>query len=308
MDVAEWQRRLEENFSVDGLVGGQLLEIIEMEKAFGEYYIGTFFGQTVLIDSFQGFYIESLQAALKWVSDNGWPKDCQNYASVLWFYVIIFRSFRACENLLTHGYPLDGYGLMRDLKDRAIFLSAIAHNITSFPSIHGFANMKTIDKQEWPKLKKARKLEERRVLGRMIRKDSGLPSEVIEQLSSWEAFFHEEVHGSMLSYTDGFDWMRGKESLLIGPVPKTLSMAVYMNRAVEIAWLLTRLLPFLQPVEKAFKPRWQEKLNILDDSFRVAVQGLSEMGRKIADAFMLFIDVKFSFPEDFHYFEADGSA
>jgi hypothetical protein len=308
MDVSEWQRRLEENFSVDGIVGGQLLKIGEMERAYGVRYAKTFYGQTVLMDAFQGFYIESINAASEWISNNGWSKDCPNYPAVLWFYVVNFRSFRACENLLTHGYPLDGYGLMRDLKDRAILLAAIAHNITSFPKILGVPNGEVISKLEWPKIKDARKSEERRVLNRMIRKDSGLPSDVAKELLFWESFFHEEVHGSKLSYTEGFDWMLGKEPLSIGPVPKTRSMSMYMNRAVEMAWLFTRLLPFLQPVERAFGPRWREKLNILDDSLRFAVQGLSEVGKKIADAFIVFIDAKFSFSDDFHYFEADGSA
>ena len=132
MNVAEWQKRLEENFSVDGYVGGHLYKIIDLEKAFGEFYVGTFRGQLVLIDSFQNFYIETINKAKEFISTNGWPKDCPYYVFVLLYYIMNFRSFRACENLLLKGYPLDGYSLLRNLKDKAIFMGGIANNITAF--------------------------------------------------------------------------------------------------------------------------------------------------------------------------------
>jgi hypothetical protein len=308
MDVAAWQKRLEENFTEHGVVGGHLLEIIDMERAYGEYFVNTYHGQAVLIDSFQSFYIETLQVAQNWVASNGWPKDAPNYAPILLFYVTNFRSFRACENLLTSGYPLDGYALLRDIKDRATFLGGIAHNITSFPKIYGYATMKEASDEEWSRIRKERKKEESCVLNRMVRKGSGMPDNVIEELKKWEQLFNEEVHGSKFTlFTEGVDWIRGKELLTIGPVPKESSMAMYMNRSAEIGSLLVRLLPFLQPVENAFGSVWKERHYILDDSFRIMVDTLSKLGKHIADAFIYFVDNKFTFPDGFHYLEADGS-
>lgn len=308
MDVAEWQKRLEDNFTANGHVGGNLFEIFELENACGEYFATTFHGQNVLIDSFQGFYIETIQNALRWVADHGWPKGCDYYASILLYFVILFRSFRACENLLQKGYPLDGYALLRDMKDRAIFLAAVAHNITTFQQIFGYGGVKAITDEEWKKMKKNRKQEECRVLNRMIRKDSGLPEQTIEELEKWEQLFHEEVHGSKFSFFEELgSWVRGEAPLIIGPRPRELSMALYMNRASEIAWLIVRLLPYLQAEENAFGDRWREKHKILDDSFRHTQKGLSKLGKKIGDVFIEFVDKKFSFNEPFFYFEADGS-
>ncbi|MFH1934636.1 MAG: hypothetical protein ABIN18_24090 [Pseudomonadota bacterium] len=138
MDVAEWQKRLEDNFSFRGRIDRNLLEVYKMEKAYGEYLNNTFHGQRVLINSFQDYFVETIHCALDWVNQNGWPDKCKNYPVILLYYVTMFKSFRACENLLRTGYPLDGYALMRDLKDRSIFLVGIAHNIVSFPSMQGY--------------------------------------------------------------------------------------------------------------------------------------------------------------------------
>ena len=206
------------------------------------------------------------------------------------------------------GYPLDGYALLRDLKYRCIFLAGIAHNITSVSALFGIQGLESATIEEWPKIKKRRKKEEGRILSKMIRKDSGLSEEIRKELDRWEQMFHEQVHGSKFTFfLEGGDWMVGKGPISIGPLPNEKSMAMYMNRAAEIGWMLTRLLPFLQPAQNAFSAEWRGRYNILDDSFRVMVQSLSDIGKKVADAFMFFIDKKFAFPETFYYFEADGS-
>ncbi len=38
------------------------------------------------------------------------------------------------------------------------------------------------------------------------------------------------------------------------------------------------------------------------------VKGLSKLGKPIADALIYFVEDKFKFPDNFHYFEADGSS
>ena len=168
MDVAEWQKRLEENFTVNGVVGGNLFPIFDQEKACGEYFANAFHGQCVIMDSFQGFYVETIRNVLDWVSANGWPKDCENYAPILVSYVIAFRSFRACENLLLKGYPLDGYALLRDLKDRCIFLAGIAHNKTTFPALFGHEGIKSSTVEDFSKIKKQRQKEEQRILNLIV--------------------------------------------------------------------------------------------------------------------------------------------
>lgn len=306
MDVTEWQNRLEDNFTVGGVIGGNLLEILVLERAYGEYFAATFHGQSVLIDSFQSFYIETLHNALQWVADHGWPEACENYTPTLMQYVTIFRRFRACENLLLKGYPLDGYALLRDLKDRAILLAGIATHITTHASLHGYGGTKTpFTYQDWRKARKAAKVEEQRVLGKIIRTQSGLLLDIIKELEIWEQLFHQEVHGSMLSFAiEMKDWVSGTAPRSIGPTPKEAPMTMYMNRATEIAWLLLRLFPYLQAKEAAFDAEWHRRYRILDESFRYAQQDLSRLGKSIGDAFIKLVDEKFSFKQPFYYTES----
>jgi hypothetical protein len=221
----------------------------------------------------------------------------------------MFRSYRACENLLFKGYPFDGYALLRDLKDRAIFMCAISHNISSFSRLYGYdAKMELKTPEDLKKLKDKCMKEENRILNKIIRKESGLPPDVLSELGKWEKLFNHEVHGSKLSFSSELhSWVSEKNPPSIGPLPNINSLGMYMNRACEIAWLILRLLPFLQPSENAFGEEWLKKYSILDDSFLYALKGLAELNKKIGNAFIFFVDQKFSFNAPFFYFEADGS-
>ena len=42
MDLAEWQKRLEDNFSVNGVIGGHLLNIIDLENACTQFFTSRF--------------------------------------------------------------------------------------------------------------------------------------------------------------------------------------------------------------------------------------------------------------------------
>ena len=120
--------------------------------------------------------------------------------------------------------------------------------------------------------------------------------------------FHEEVHGSKFSFgAEMAKWSKEGGAPSIGPVPHELSWGNYMNRALEIGWLVVRLLPYLQPVENAFGQEWQRKHEILDDSFRFGEESLGKLRQEIGEALITFVDEKFSFTKLFYYREADGS-
>ena len=192
MDVAEWQRRLENYFKVDGITGKPLIPVIEMESAHGRYVVERFQGQFVLMDSFFGFFIETVNKAIAFASLKRWPSKYPNYPFVLIYYVTIFRSFRAAENLLRCGYPLDGYALLRDLKDRAIFLGALAHGKTSFPKLFGVLKNKSvtsITEKEYQRIKREIKNEECRIRRETIREESGLPPDVQKELEDLGKLF-----------------------------------------------------------------------------------------------------------------------
>ena len=44
MDVTEWQKRLEDTFTINGVIGGNLLEVLDRERTCGKYFTNTFHG------------------------------------------------------------------------------------------------------------------------------------------------------------------------------------------------------------------------------------------------------------------------
>lgn len=303
MEVAEWQSRLEKHFRVGGVTGGYLVKVLNQEAAFRDYVLQKFYGQVVLMDSFFSFFIETVKIAARLAQERGIPRNCGHYQILLMSYITIFRSFRAAENLLLRGYPFDGFALLRDLKDRVIFLGALIHGKTSFPKLNGVDPGIQVTELNWPRIKKESKLEEHRILDEMIRKKSGLPIEIQKELKGWENLFNVEVHGSRLTFAQDLDWLLGKKGLSMGPVPNEKGPAMYMNRASEIGWFVVRTFPFLQLEAGAFGIEWEQKRFVLDNSFRIMVEGLAKAGKKIGEAILVLVDKKFTFPNDLHYQE-----
>jgi len=257
MDVSEWQKRLSDNFSENDIVGYKLLKIIEQENLCGQHFVKSYIGQDILMHSFQNFFIETLERSFNWVSKNGWPQKSESYAPIMIYFLIMFRRLRACENLMLKGYPLDGYALLRDLKDRAILLAGIAHNMTTLSKI--LYSKDFTSHEGWIKSKRDRKNEEFRIRNRILGKESGLPIEIIRELGRWEQLFNEEVHGSKFSlFFELGDLLKNRNIPTIGPESNKY-IAMYMNRVCEISWIILHLLQYLQPNRDAFDSEWQHK-------------------------------------------------
>lgn len=303
MDVGDWQKRLEETFSVDGIVGRRLQYILDAEVNYGVHIANTYHGHLFLINSFFDFYIETIKKTLEWVKKNGWPK-MPYYSYTVLYYVNNFKSFRATDIMFMHGYPFEGYSLLRDLKDRAIYLSAVIHKITNFSLLSGEEGVQTVSQDTMEQIIKNRKKEEKKVHDLIIGKKSNLPPDIFDELVIWEKLFHEQVHGAKLTFTSTwFDWIKRGRPLHVEPIPTEDDIAMYVNRASEIGWLILRTFPFLQLEVNAFGKDWKAKYIILDESFEIMIRGLEKMGKKIATAFIYFIKNKFVYPDNLHYSE-----
>lgn len=290
MNVPEWQRRLEKTFARHGLIGERVLSIVEAEKECARRFVRKFVGHRVLTDSFQDFYVETLELSNEWLQGHEPPGPYGNYLFTVLVYVVIFRSLRAAENLSMCGYPLDGFALLRDLKDRALLLGAVAAGLTSVAAL-------------WmrPNTVLAEKTLERRVLDHMVGKKSGLDEHVQTELREWAELFHSEVHGSQLTLTLAFDELQKHRRVSIGPTFDDDASAMYVNRCHEVSWMLLRTLPFLQCESRAFPDEWAAKWRMLDESFRFMVEALGQMGKPIAQAIVTLVDTRFPFsPHTFY--------
>ncbi len=310
MDVQEWQDRLEAVFSgPSNIVGERLSEIIEMETEHKLHMVREYRGHRFLSDSFFDFYIETFQVARNWVNKNGFPDDAPNYSTLIVIYVTIFRNLRAAENLFLLGYPLNGYALLRNVKDQAIFLGAIANGITSLSDILGYYGStdpkSKMTLEEFKKRRYDARKEETRVLNIMLRKESGLKSDLQYELTLWEDLFNLEVHGSRFTWAFELKkWLIDKKPLSMGPKPIENASSMYMNRVSEIEWLILRTFPFLQLKSHAFGDEWATKWRVLDESFLYMVKNLGDkLGKKIAYAIIALVENKYKFSPENYYIE-----
>lgn len=308
MGVAEFMERLERHFGSDGVVGPRLGPICEAEEKHGPFVEGYVRGYRWLMESFHDFYVETLDHAARNAFDGQLSATDQTYVWLYLSHVTNFRSLRAAENLLLCGYPFDGYALLRDLKDRALFLGAVIAGLTTLHALNGFGTP-DLPAADWTwesyrKLCKRRELEEIRVKLLMIGKKSGMTGDDIAQLKKWSEMFHEEVHGSRFTFFGEMETLLTKREVPMPyPIPSKEAIGMYTNRSSEICWLILRTLPFLQLSPKTFGEEWAEKWQVLDDSFRQIVEGLRELDQKSAAAFIAFVDAKFSLSPDTAYVE-----
>jgi hypothetical protein len=307
MDVGEWQKSLEENFTYNGVVGGRILPAtMEQERICGAYGVSKFHGHRILADSFLDFFGITVRSAGEGHSKHGWPPH-PYYAMCLVEFITQFRGMRAAEILSINGYPLEGYALQRNLKDQAIFLGSIAVGISSFPALYGLRKPPASapwTQEDQRTVLKHRKSEELLIIDQMIGKRSGLDPNDIEALKQWNELFHIQVHGARLSVMrEIFSCLRDGRDFAVGPRIDDDGLAMYMNRFTEIAWMTHRALPFLQTEIISFNEHWQHQWEVLDDALRVSVEGLGSLGKKIAPAFMALIQHKFGTSPASRYIE-----
>lgn len=257
MDASEFQKQLEETFISNGVIDARMLGIMTMEDRYRQFVIQRFYGPNLLAESFLDFFLTTIELAIEWVRQHGLPSTHQYYSPILLLYITNFKRLRAAEILFLKGYPLQGYALLRDLKDQAIVVAAIMNGLTSYRAISGEGDPVTMKKIKW-----RRKKEEQKVRASLLREESGLDKNHQDELERWEELFHLEVHGSRLTSAEGIDWLLGNARLSIGPTQQESSIAMYMNRFSEIGWMLLRTFPFLQVEPLALGEKWAKEWKV----------------------------------------------
>jgi hypothetical protein len=302
----EWRARLKEEFSVS-FVNSQMLPVIGSEKLIRRQLQTQFFGQRLLMDSLQSFFLHTLNLTIEVITKQGWPKALPHYTLAFVDFANLFRRFRACELLYNSGYPLDGYALMRDMKDRLFLLGAVAHNRTTFLEVLGVKEGMTITDNDYgDRATDNRKRLQNRITQELTGKSSGLSKEAQDDLKLWESMFHVEVHNGSLTRAQELKALYEKKEMpRFGPSTSGEGYVIYQNRSAEIGWMLVRVLPFLQPFESAFGDDWKKKRDVMDQGFRCLSDDLATaVGKRIGASFIEFMDKKFKFKEPFCYFEA----
>jgi len=301
--------KLREAFSCRGIVGGAFLpRILDQERRYAPAVLEMTRGHRFLMDCFYDFFIETLFLTRDTAAEGGATGKRCWYPRLFQYFLFNFRRFRGGDVLLLTGYPLLGYSLVRDLKDGALALAAIAGRETSVRALEGLRQGDVIE--DTPdfrrRLGKQRMQEEKRVREVMLREQSGLDEATRGQLRRWEQLFNLEVHGSRLSMSsEGGEWLRGDRPMTVGPCLEEKAVAAFANTSRQVAWLHLKTFPVLQLKPHAFSGEWEEKWRLLDRAFRFHMHSLVGIGKPVADAIVKLGDAKFDFDLGTHYVESE---
>lgn len=306
--IKHWQDSLFDTFSYKGVLGGKFLgPVMDIEPRVGAAFVEKYYGHRVLVDAFLDFFGETLWGQFDANRQLGWPEDRPHYVTCLMMYLTLFRSFRAAELVsVSGGYPLQGYIIQRSIKDQAFAVCALASGANSFANVFGWDGVGASpwSKEQYGKIIKNRMQVEDKIVRNLIGVNSGLSPESQSELEKWNRMFNWEAHrGLMTMYRLSSALYEGKLPITIAPTPDEMNESMYMNRCHELGWMILRLLPYMRRAETPSDAGWDRKWTLLDDSFKMMVEGLAGLGKKIAPAVVEMVQTKFAFSTHTYYFE-----
>jgi len=136
---------------------------------------------------------------------------------------------------------------------------------------------------------------------------SGLTRQTRESLETLNSLFDLEVHGAALGLALEEKGRRGHSwRLPMGPQLDPSSYLLYINRSCEQAWLMLRLLPFLQEGPASFGENWRDKWSVLDHWLRSCFEDLNSGGGPHIKAIIELVEAKFAFDPSCCYRETMG--
>jgi len=298
MKPEDFAKRLNDISDYDGIPYGRVHLLIEEEEKHAQA-TSQYKGYLALSNSFKCFVLETIELLNTECFTKIITPMSEPYAVFIPRFSHSFLSLCGSEKAAINGYPYQGYTQLRNVFDNLVLVSAVLQKITDFYSIEGVEPGKPIDPSSMKKLRKATEYEVRK---KMTGNKSGLSQQTIDELSKLDALFDYETHGARLSFTQAKNWMKGLASLPILPKFDQSAFAMFINRFCEVAWMIHRLLPNVQPYITPLHSGWQEKWRIIDDSFERTVGALSsEGGKKIGAAFVEFIKAKFPYNENSYF-------
>lgn len=270
--------------------------LLEEENAYGLAVASQMSGYLALSDAFKRFYLETVER----LNTECRPKVTKILSE---FYLLFlarlnnnFETLVASERLALNGYPHQAFTLHRNNFDNAVLTAAAMQGFTDFYSIEGVLPGQAFDEKS---MRSLRKKTEYSIQEIMLGAKSGLSPPTRSALNAINITFDLEVHGSRLSLAKCADWLKGAAPLRIMPTFEPQGFSLHMNRYVEVAWMVCRMIPMIQPPEAPLPLDWQENWAVLDDSFHVICNAMTnECGKPFGAAFVEFMDTKLPFGSD----------
>ena len=293
--VSEVLERLEKVSDYEGVSFGRVHLIFDAEQEHSAQAL-QFKGYITLSDAFKCHFLEAVELFNRAIVPEIESPLSEHFALFMPRLVHNFRSVCGAERAALLGYPYQGYTVLRNVFDSAVLTSAALQRITDFYAIEGVVPSGSFDRVE---AKRLRKKTEFKVRGLMTGDESGLSAETINELKIWDDMFDYETHGGRLSATHAVDWMKGQAPLPAIATYDEDAFALFMNRFCEVAWMIHKLLPMMQPHGRKLPELWAEKWLVVDEAFEQMVYSLTEqLGKAIGGAIVEFVKEKFPFSPD----------
>lgn len=294
----DFVKRLDTISESDGVPYGRAHLLFDEEQKHREAIL-QYKGYLALSDAFKCFFLETVEL----INTECRPKVLVPLSE---FYPIFvprlthsFQSLCGSERVAICGYPYHAYTLLRNTFDNLLLTSASLQKITDFYSVEGIELGKPLDVGAVKKLRKDTEFEVRR---KMTGSQSGLTQQTLDELAKWDALFDLEVHGARLSLAATQGWMKGTEPLPVLPRFEEMQFAMFVNRYCEVGWMTHRLIPALQPPGVPLPNAWKDKWRVLDDSFEIIVNSLTQqLGKRIGATIVELVKEKFPFNEQFEF-------
>lgn len=294
MTLEEFEKRLAEASLYDGATFGRAHRLFEAEEQYSEQAV-KFVGYFHMSDAFKCFFLETMELVNEHCAKKTALVLSDSYPQFIPRLVYVFQMLVGAERAAIRGYPFLGYTSLRNTYDIVLLTSAVMQKFTTF---YGLLGIDPSDKDPYDpdKAFKPRVLEEKRVFALMTGAKSGLSSDVVEEITTWDRMFNAETHGGNLFLAGTQEYLKGKAALSPLPVFKEMDFALVMNRFCEIGWMSHRLLPLVQSADAPLPNEWRSKWQSLDECFRLIVTSLStQLKMKIGTAIEELVDTKFPF-------------
>jgi hypothetical protein len=267
--------------------------LFKEEAKYGLTVANSMAGYLALSDAFKCFYLETVER----LNTECVPKVNKPLSE---FYPMFFarlnnnfESLVAAERVALHGYPHQAFTMHRNNFDNAVLTAAAMQGFTDFYSIEGVVPGQEFDEKS---IKTLRRKTEFAIQDIMLGDKSGLSQPTIDALGKINNTFDLEVHGSRLSLARAANWLSGTAPLPIMPAFEPRAFALHMNRYLEVAWMVCRMIPLTQPPEAPLPADWREKWGVLDDSFKLMSDAMTnECGKAFGAAFIEFVHLKLPF-------------
>jgi hypothetical protein len=293
LSPAEFEQRLE-SISIDeaGKHYGRVHIIHDAQADYGTA-VTKYSGYLALSDAFKSFFLETVELINTQCRPKVTKPLSEHYGLFVPQLAHAFQSLCGAEHTANYGYPYQAYTVLRNTFDNVIIASAILQKITDYHAVMGVVSGQPFDPIAMKRLRKKAEIEVRK---QMTGDQSGLSPKTLGELGIWDALFDFEVHGGRLTLAASMGWLQGREPMPIVPKFEEKHFTMFLNRYCEIAWMLHRLIPAMQPPEIPLPAEWAEKWRILDESFEATSDALTEqVGKAIGAAIVELVKTKFPF-------------